>query len=286
MKVTVFTPTYNRAYILGKLYESLCRQTTTDFEWIVVDDGSTDDTGTLVRGWQEAAPFPLRYIKQENGGKHRAINRGVREARGELFFIVDSDDYLPDNAIERVVAQYEPIRGNDAFAGVCGMRVYPDGHRVGGDVNFTTLDCTSIAFRDDYHVRGDLAEIFRTDVLARFPFPEFPGEKFCPESLVWMQIAMKYKLRFFNEPIYICDYLPDGLTKNGLHHRARSPIGSMLAYEAIYLAHHRWRERVKSALSYWCFYFLGGKRFRHKNRVPRIYVVPGWLLAIKRRKYI
>lgn len=278
--LTVFTPTYNRAYILGKLYESLCRQTAGDFEWIVVDDGSTDGTEALVRGWAGAAPFPLRYLRQANGGKHRAINRAVREARGELFFIVDSDDYLADNAVERVLSQYAAVHGREDFAGVCGMRVYPDGHRVGGDAGFTVLECNSQEFRYKFHVSGDLAEVFRTDVLRQYPFPEVPNEKFCPEALVWNRIAQKYKLRFFNEPVYICDYLPDGLTKNSLRHRVKSPISSMLTYGEIY----QWRvvpakPRIKAAISYWCFYFLGGRRSKERVRVPWLYALPGFVLA-------
>ena len=102
--VTVFTPTYNRAYILGDLYHSLQRQTCMDFEWLIVDDGSADDTKALVASWQgEENPFPIRYVYQENGGKCRAINRGLKEADGRLFFTVDSDDYLTDDAIEKVI---------------------------------------------------------------------------------------------------------------------------------------------------------------------------------------
>lgn len=286
MKLTVFTPTYNRAYILGKLYESLCRQTAGDFEWIVVDDGSTDGTEALVRGWSSTAPFSLRYVRQANGGKHRAINRAVREARGELFFIVDSDDYLADNAVERVLSQYDTVRGREDFAGVCGMKVYPDGHRVGGDAQFTVLECSFFEFRDKHRIQGDLAEVYRTDVMRQFPFPEIPGEKFCPEVLVWTRIAMKYKLRFFNEPIYICDYLPDGLTQNSLRHRVKSPGSCMLAYEAVYLSPRRWKRKYSCAISYWCFYFLGGRRLNHKGRVPWLFTVPGWLLAQRRKRYV
>lgn len=101
--VTVFTPTYNRAYILNNLYQSLCRQSYGDFEWLIVDDGSTDNTEGLIASWLDESKISLCYIKQPNGGKHRAINRGIQEANGNLFFIVDSDDYLADNAIERIL---------------------------------------------------------------------------------------------------------------------------------------------------------------------------------------
>ena len=127
--ITVFTPAYNRGYIIGKLYESLRRQSFRDFEWLVVDDGSTDDTGTLLAGFIAENKIPIRYFRQENGGKHRAINRGVREARGELFFIVDSDDHLADDALERVAFHYGNVRNDANFAGVSGVCAAESGEK-------------------------------------------------------------------------------------------------------------------------------------------------------------
>lgn len=199
MTITVFTPTYNRAYILPKLYESLKNQICKDFEWLIVDDGSTDETENVVRPWLSEVSFPIRYIKQVNGGKHRAINRGVKEAKGELFFIVDSDDSLSNEAIQRVINQYTPIKKDMSFGGVCGLRAYHNGERIGGECDFGILDCTSLDFRFKYHMKGDMAEVIRTSVFKEFPFPEVEGEKFCPEALVFNRIATKYKLRYFSE---------------------------------------------------------------------------------------
>lgn len=121
-KITVFTPTYNRGYIIEKLYRSLQRQTFQDFEWVVMDDGSTDNTEEIFESWmQEDNRFPIRYYKQENGGKCRAINRGLDLAKGELFFIMDSDDYLTDNALERIVYWESTIAGQQNYAGVVGL---------------------------------------------------------------------------------------------------------------------------------------------------------------------
>ena len=118
MTVTVFTPTYNRAYILPKLYESLKKQICNDFEWLIVDDGSTDETEKIVRGWLTEETFPVRYIKQLNGGKHAAINRGVLETKSELFFIVDSDDQLTPDAIAIIKQKYQEVRDDDTVAGI------------------------------------------------------------------------------------------------------------------------------------------------------------------------
>ena len=121
--VTVCTPTYNRAYILGDLYHSLQRQTCMDFEWLIVDDGSADDTKALVASWQGVEnPLPIRYVYQENGGKCRAINRGLKEADGRLFFTVDSDDYLTDDAIEKVIRWDGELPKDGHFCGYVGNR--------------------------------------------------------------------------------------------------------------------------------------------------------------------
>lgn len=226
---TVFTPTYNRGYIIGKLYESLCRQSFRDFEWIVVDDGSTDDTGTLIAKFVAEDKIPIRFIRQENGGKHRAINRGVREAQGELFFIVDSDDHLADNALERTAWHYSKICGNSEFCGVSGLRMFPNGEKIGGEENWSIIDATAREIRTKYGVKGDLAEVWKTEILARFPFPEIEGETFCGEMLVWRRIARAgYKLRFFYEKIYVCEYLSDGLTRNSKTTDARGRKASVL----------------------------------------------------------
>lgn len=118
----VFTPTYNRAYILPALYESLLAQTSTDFQWMIVDDGSTDDTESLVQGWIAEGRLSIDYVKQENGGKPRATNTGVARCQSELFFVVDSDDHLVPTAVEHVLTRWEEIRGDDSFAGIVALR--------------------------------------------------------------------------------------------------------------------------------------------------------------------
>lgn len=228
MKITVFTPSYNRGYIIEALYRSLQRQSFRDFEWIVIDDGSTDDTEQLfARILSEENDFPIRYLKVENGGKHRAINRGVQMASGELFFIVDSDDYLTDQALERVVYWENSIPQNEKshFGGVCGLRGKDLSTAIGTSFAGDYLDITTLE-RTAHQIDGDKAEVFYTELLRKFPFPSFDGEKFVTECIVWDRIAHNgYKLRFFNEIIYICDYLPDGLTAQGSTLFQNSPKG-------------------------------------------------------------
>ncbi len=229
--ITVFTPAYNRAYILPALYQSLRRQTVKDFEWVVVDDGSSDGTAALFEEWKgEENGFPIVYERQENGGKHRAVNRGVRLARGELFLIVDSDDYLVDNAIETVLKWVDTLEEGKKWGGVAGLKVYPDGKDLGTSFSGKFTDATSLE-REKFRITGDKAEVFYTEVLKKFPFPEFDGENFLTESAVWYAIAAEgYKLRWFNEPVIVCEYLSDGLTRNAEGIKKRNPLGYLYYY--------------------------------------------------------
>lgn len=253
MLLTIFTPTYNRAYRLTDLYESLKNQSHKDFEWIIVDDGSTDNTKELIAGWITERIMPIRYFYTENGGKHRAINRGVIEAHGELFFIVDSDDYLSEDALEIIIRNYKSISNNNNFAGLSGLRAYPNGTKVGGEEDWDVIDCNSIDFRYKYKVKGDMAEVFKTSVLKEFPFPEINGEKFCPEALVWNRISQKHKIRYIYHKIYICEYLPDGLTSTIIKVRRNSPIASSIYYSELSRMNIPTIQKIKAAINYWRF---------------------------------
>lgn len=257
MLVTVFTPTYNRAHLLPRLYESLCKQTFTDFEWLIVDDGSTDSTKEVInKSANLNANFSIRYIHQENGGKHRAINYGVREAEGDLFFIADSDDWLPDNALAIVAEEYEKVKSDRMVGGVAGLDCFDNGRIVGGGLPKDAIDCTAIDIRMKHHVSGDLKEVFRTKVLQEFPFPEIEGERFCPEVLLWNRIASSYKLRYFNKIIYLVEYQADGITSGIVRARMQSPIASMMTYaEMTCYKDVPLAQKVKAAINYWRFRF-------------------------------
>lgn len=194
MKLTIFTPSYNRGHLIKKLYESLLKQTCFDFEWIVVDDGSTDNTEQLFSELlKNDNPFNLIYYKKNNGGKCSAINAGVELAQGEYFFIVDSDDYLSENAVAIIIHRFESIRNNGVFGAVCFLRSHPDNTCIGGEVDYKQLDSDFLSYRRDLHYKGDRAEVIRTSVMREFPFPIYPSEKFLSESTVWNRIAKKYK---------------------------------------------------------------------------------------------
>ena len=245
--ITVFTPTYNRADTLKNLYQSLCKQTSYQFEWLVVDDGSTDNTKELIRQLQKKCTlFPIRYFKKENGGKHTAINTGVELAKGFLFFIVDSDDYLMPDAIASILKWEQSISANDSFAGVSGNRGYSANQLIGETFEGDFIDATALE-REKLLILGDKAEVYYTDVLKRYPFPVFENERFLTESIVWNRMAEDgYKLRWFNQIIYITEYRDDGLTKHYVQLLANNPQGYALdVKERIRLFHYS-KQRVDS----------------------------------------
>ena len=214
--LTMFTPSYNRGYLLPKLFESLQRQTCKEFEWIIVDDDSSDDTEEIVSQFVPKG-FTIKYYRQRHGGKHRAINLGVKNAAGTWFFIVDSDDCLTDDAAE-LIGEWTRDISDNMICGVAGLKISTTGKTWGGDPNFqldTFVEAGNLE-RKKYNLDGDKAEVYRTDILKKYPFPEFDNEYFVTEGVVWNAIAADgYKLRWHNRPIYVCEYLEDGLTKGG-----------------------------------------------------------------------
>ncbi len=242
--ISVFTPTYNRAYIIEKLYDSLRNQTSLDFEWIVINDGSTDNTADLFDEWvKKDNGFNINYSEVKNGGKHRAINKAVYLAKSNAFFIVDSDDYLLPDAIEKANRWFATIENDREFAGISGLKGYSITDPVGGYGSFegAYVDATNLQ-RHIYNLLDDKAEIYKTDILKKYPFPEFEGENFVPEPVVWDHIARDgLKLRWYNEVIYICDYLGDGLTASGNKKFIDNPKG-FLSYLAMLETVHDTKE--------------------------------------------
>lgn len=275
--VTVFTPTYNRGHLLGRLYESLKAQSDRRFEWLIVDDGSTDDTADIVAPWLAQKELPVTYIRTENGGKHRAINHGISIAHGEIFFIVDSDDWLAPNAIERIFYWENSIAGEKNFAGVAGLKCSATGEMLGQTFSEEFLDATSLE-RKKYKIIGDKSEAFYTEILKKYPFPEFEGENFLTESVVWERIAHDgYKIRWFNEPIYYCEQGADGLTAQGRGIFARNPKGyALFVQQTMVFYHQTFREQMYSIY----YYYMDVKKRYSMAEVARFLNVGIWKVCI------
>lgn len=207
---TVFTATFNRAQTLPRVYASLAAQTFRDFEWLIVDDGSTDETEYVVKPWIETANFPIRYVTKPNGGKHTAWNVGLSEARGSLFLSLDSDDACTPDALQVFHDVWEgiPVERRDEFVGGCSLVMNSQLEVIGDRFPQDVFDATSDALRFEHHVGGEKWGFLRTEVARQFPFPEIEGVRYVPESIVWGRIASRYKERYVNRALRI--YYDDG----------------------------------------------------------------------------
>ena len=291
--ISILTPTYNRGKLLLPLYESLKNLTFEDFEWLIVDDGSEDDTEQYALSWIahniQNAEFPIRYIKKSNGGKHTAINRGVREANGELILILDSDDTLPADSLATIAHYYEQCKGYKDCAGVCGLMAHHDGQLIGTGFPKEPMYESALQFRyaEEGNVTGDLLEVYKTSVMREFPFPEIENERFCPESLVWNRIANKYKLFCFNKVIYYRDYLEGGLTSKIVRIRMNSPIASTMTYAEMLDYNISLKWKIRSAINYWRFKYCIKNKSLKAPTVKwywRLFLLVGLLMHLKDNK--
>lgn len=235
-RITVFTPTYNRAYCLHRCYESLQRQTCRDFEWLIIDDGSTDNTSQLVQRWIDAATdFPIRYVYKENGGMHTGYNLAYALITSELSINVDSDDYLTDTAIEDILTFWEENRRED-IGGIYALDCYADGRITGTAFpedlkSFKGWGHKKVFYESNgekkcYVNRGDKKFIGVTRVIHQYPpIPVFPGEKYY--SLYFKQhlIERDYTILILNRPVCVVEYLEDGSSRNIYHQYVRNPKG-------------------------------------------------------------
>lgn len=254
---TVLTPTYNRAHTLARVYESLRNQSFQDFEWIVIDDGSTDGTEAQIKQWQQEAAFPISYYWQENQHKKTAINHGVLKARGELLVILDSDDQLQFNALTDMARTWRDIPARDRahYAAVTGLCKAPSGRIVGDMYPYDLFDASPLDLQYKFNIRGEKFGCLSTEVMRRFPFPEHI-EGFVPESLVWRVIARAgYKTRFVNQVYRVYFDSNDSLSKQGQSQTAQYALGLwLLAHDTVVECqpwfHYRKREFFKAAARY------------------------------------
>jgi len=248
---TVFTPTYNRKHTLHRVYNSLLAQTFRDFEWLIVDDGSNDNTAALVRKWQAEAFFPIRYVYQENKGKHVATNVGVRKAKGEMFLIFDSDDASVPEALERFKYHWENISPAErkSFSTLAVLCMDNSGKAIGGEYPADIID-TDTPWGRLLLSKGERWAVNRTDVLQSFLFPEVRGEKFISEGIVWNRVAQLYKVRFVNERLRIYENTSDGLTASSVSIRAKNPQGARLYYDELCRIPIPLTAKVKALINY------------------------------------
>lgn len=213
MFITIFTPSYNRGYTLHNLYNSLCKQKFKDFEWVIVDDGSTDNTKELVDLWKKENKVSIRYIYQKNSGKPAAHNKGVKEGRGMLFTCVDSDDYLTDDALQLIYDIWSK-ENKQTRIGILAYKINRYGKNITKLTKNNLVEATLHDAYRKYGLKGDTMLIYRSEVIKKYTFPIIDGEKFIPEGYLYNQLDKEGPMYIYRKGIYVCEYLPDGYTKN------------------------------------------------------------------------
>lgn len=224
-KITVFTPAYNRAHLLPRLYESLCNQTSKNFEWMIVDDGSTDSTRELVNSWVCENKILIIYLYKENGGMHTAHNMAYENCRTEYNVCVDSDDFMPENAIEVIENELKFLSSD--LAGIVGLDVYANNNKIVGTC--FPVDGEKIILNEMYQkrgVRGDKKIVLKTEVVRKYPkYPVFLDERFVPLDYLYVLINREFKFKAVNKVFCIVEYQSDGSSKNILKQYLRNPKG-------------------------------------------------------------
>lgn len=222
--LTVFTPAYNRAYTLHKCYESLNRQTNKNFKWMIIDDGSTDNTADLVAKWKEKSNFEIIYIHKQNGGMHTAHNKAYENIDTELNVCIDSDDYLTDDAVEIIITEWEKVRSKK-LAGLGALNIFESGEIIGSKFPENIKSSKYFDIYNKYGVVGDKKFIYRTELIKKFPYPEYEGEKYVGLDYKYKKLDEDYELALINKVVCVVEYMEDGSSRNMLSQYRNNPRG-------------------------------------------------------------
>ncbi len=278
IKITIFTPTYNRAYTLDKLYNSLMSQTNKEFIWLIIDDGSTDNTKDLVDSWIKENKIEIKYIYQDNQGMHGAHNTAYHNISTEYNTCVDSDDYMPANAVEIILINLESIHGNPSYAGLVGLDSYVNGEIVGtvipNHLNKVKLNELYLL----HGVTGDKKIVYKTSLVNEYPeYPIFKGEKFVPLDYKYLLIDQDYYLKPVNEVFCIVEYLPDGSSRNMFRQYMKNPKGFAFSRLTRIKYAKTFKEKLKNSIHLnSSALFIGDLRwvFRSSDKMLAIFTFP------------
>lgn len=250
-KLTVFTPTFNRAYCLGDLYRSLCQQTSKDFIWLIIDDGSKDDTRTLVDSWIKEDKVEIQYLYKENGGMHTAHNTAYQNINTELNVCIDSDDQMTNNAVELIV-EFWKNNGSKKYAGILGLDIYKDG-RIVSSRKFPEGVKSGKYFelKGKYGLIGDIKFVYRTEIIKKYmPYPVFQGEIFTPLGYKYLLVDQQYDMLYLNEALCIVDYRQDGNSHNLIKQYFRNPRGFLEERKVRMINSYTFRERFQNTVHF------------------------------------
>lgn len=230
MKITVFTPSYNRARLIHRVYDSLVSQSFRDFEWLIIDDGSSDNTEAVVDKFSREADFPIRYFKRENRGKARSINDALELACGEFFLVFDSDDWCTSDALEKFIGTWNGLEKPDEYCAVSALKGYSHDEIVGEDYSRMRRFGESYVHRFSLQIKGDKWEFIKTAVHREFLYELADGERYQAPEYAWLAMGKSYKTIFLDEILGVVEYQEDGISKNNLKHRVGSPLSAYRFY--------------------------------------------------------
>ncbi|KZD27257.1 glycosyltransferase [Bacillus cereus] len=222
--LTIFTPTYNRAYCLTNCYESLKRQTCKNFIWLIIDDGSSDNTKELVDSWIAEKYIKIMYHWQQNQGMHGAHNTAYGLIETELNICIDSDDYMPDDAVEKIISFWNSY-GSDEVSGIIGLDLYIDGQIIGSELPENLKYSTLFNLYNKHGVTGDKKLVYRTELTKKYPYPIFKNEKYVGLAYKYYMLDQQYEMLLMNEPLCYVEYMPDGSSMNMLNQYRKNPRG-------------------------------------------------------------
>lgn len=267
IELTIFTPTYNRAYILPKLFESLLSQKNKNFEWLIVDDGSSDNTKELLEDFKSKADFKITYVYQENQGKHVAINTGLSIVESDFFLVVDSDDILCQNFSETIEFKLQKLKESKNLAVIAFPRKQKgtENKLQINNVFQNEIISTPIELFNTYNIRGEFSLIFKARIAKEYRYPVFNGEKFIRESVVYNRIAKKYRFMYVPNAIVEAEYLEDGLSFKFGELLKTNPKGTALAMKEIMNNEaNPFTERVTAADNFWTYESIYNSSFFDK----------------------
>lgn len=291
--LSIITPTYNRGNLLKECFQSLNSQTEMDFEWIVVDDGSTDNTEEIMRQIADAdKAFPVTYVKKENGGKHTALNASHPYIRGKYVLVLDSDDKLTADAAETVRKEWKQYEDKQEIGLLIFLKENQE-HTLCAYAEDEYIPVDLLNYRRTQVLSSDCCEVIRTELFKKYPFPVFRNERFLAETALWYRIGLEKKCVYINKPIYICEYLEGGLTKSGRSIRINNPLGGKYTSYLRMNRHCRLKERIRAGLLFICYgYFAGEKtgkllaEAKPYGALALLCLLPGKLMyALWRKKY-
>lgn len=285
--ITILTPTCNREKYLNKAYNSLLKQTEKNFEWLVIDDGSTDNTKKYITKIQKEKKINIRYIFKKNGGKHTALNLGTKEAKGELILILDSDDYLDEKAVENINKYWNKYKSEEKICGLTFLKKLDN--PMYKEKTFKECISNMNDFKYNQGNLADMCEVMSTEILKKYPYPIFEGENFLSEAIVTGEISKKYNLAYIPIVIYYAEYLNDGLSKNWLKLVVNNPQGARANSLMFMSKEYKLSIRLKNCLTFGVYSCIANKSILKDTKMKIISfltILPCFILAkMLKKKY-